>query len=206
MTEEMVDAIKEGQIITIAASQARSEDLFVLRRHGAHVHVEQAQQAPAVSFSARRKERESDSTLYRTVQRWHSYEPEYKKNNVVKDLIENFHWEIARGRKVKNLSRAQLARAINVPEHTVKMIENGELPSDDYVLVSKIEHLLGIRLRRSAPATASPGAQSMQGPATTVPVSLASLQRLREEKTKDKKPSAPARSSSVVGSDIEIIE
>jgi ribosome-binding protein aMBF1 (putative translation factor) len=199
--ELLVDVIKEGQIITVPASQARREDLFILRTREASHSPNTSNTAPSLSFSARRKERESDSSPYRTVQRWHSYQPEYTKNNVVKELVENFHWEIARARKVKNLSRAQLARALDVPEHSIKLIENGELPSDDFVLVSKVERFLGIKLRKNAVATPLPSSSTFQAPVSEQ-VSLASLQKLKESKAKE----SPRQSSVSSSSDIEIIE
>lgn len=203
--EELVDAIKEGQIITIPASQARSEDLFILRHRSESPSSQVATAAP-VSFSARRKERENDPTLYKNASKWHSYEPEYKKNNVIKDLVENFHWDIARGRKLKNLSRAQLAQAANVPENSIRMLEHGELPSDDFVLISKVERVLGIKLRTGS-SQPSPGLGAPSTPQTQE-ISLAALQRRKEERASKEKSIAPKPSSSspLSGSDIEIID
>ena len=60
--------------------------------------------------------------------------PEYKKNNVLKELIDNFHWQISRVRRMKNMSRRQLAQAAGVSEDDLKMIENGILPREDFIV------------------------------------------------------------------------
>ena len=55
------------------------------------------------------------------------------------------------------MTRKQLAQALSVSEHEIKLLEHGLLPSDDFVLISKVEKYFGLNLRRdsnaSAPAT-----------------------------------------------------
>ncbi len=76
------------------------------------------------------------------------------------------------------------------------MMEMGQLPRDDFVLVNKIEGYLGIRLRKS-------GVMGMD-------VSLAQLQKAQEQKREMQKPSAAKKedkpAESIIGKDIEILE
>ena len=64
------------------------------------------------------------------------------------DLIDNFHWEIQRIRRVRKITREQFAKGINEQEATVRMIEQGILPNNDYKIINKIESYLGINLRK----------------------------------------------------------
>jgi transcriptional regulator with XRE-family HTH domain len=72
----------------------------------------------------------------------------FKKNNVVRDLVDNFNWEIAKQRRNKGLSRKQLGEKVGATEEEIKMIEMKDLPSDDFVLINKIENILEINLRK----------------------------------------------------------
>ena len=72
----------------------------------------------------------------------------WKSNRVAKELVDNFHWEIVRERRRKNLSRKELAVGIGVSENTLKIVENGILPKDDFILVNKIQDFLKINLRK----------------------------------------------------------
>lgn len=192
MTEEKwVDAIREGKIVTITEREARDEDLFVLRARQAV-----PQEIPKTSQIAKETQLKSSHTA----PKWKSYEPEYKKNNVIRELMDNFQWEIGKARKQRGLSRLQLANVLGVPEAHIKMVETGELPSDDFILISKIQNYLGINLRRDGKTFAPqanmnlPNTQhaekNIPGPAY-IPkpnenVSLADLQRLKAARDKQK--------------------
>ena len=162
-----VDVIKEGEIVRMSESQAAQEDLFVLRR----VIEPEPEQVNIVDVLNDRKmyvsrEIKSNSLL----EEWRSGALNYKKNYVIKDLIDNFHWKIAKVRRGKNITRKQLANAIEVSEDDIKKIEFGELPKDDFVLVNKIEKYFGISLRKK------------KVPEGTT---LADLQKMNEEKVRE---------------------
>lgn len=187
MAEEYVDVIKEGEIVTMTLSQARKEDLFVLRKK---IAVEPAPLPPRPGSLVNSRQKVSE--LVRPVSKWHSYQSEYKKNNVGKELVDNFHWEVTKARKARNLSRKQLGEAIGESESTIKMIENGELPSDDFVLTSKIQNYLGINLRRDGKTFEMPREPLKR--TYSKDVTLSDLQKMKEQKAAEGKP------------DIEIIE
>ena len=65
------------------------------------------------------------------------------------DIIPNFHWTIQRIRRARKISREEFARGISEPESTVRMIEQGLLPEDNYKIINKIEGFLKISLRKS---------------------------------------------------------
>lgn len=216
--DRLVDAIKEGQIITIPESQAREEELFILR-----VHEKKDPSADLPSIESRRRSGRSAVPLApRPTTKWHSYQSEYSKNNVVRELKDNFHWEIGKARRERSLTRLQLANAINVPENAIKMVENGELPSDDFVLVNKLQNYLGVQLRKDgktfeAPLpklTPSSAASTPKGPAyvpkpdfTRKDLSLSDLQRMKSQREKARQMSGEQTSKdSLAGDDIELFE
>ena len=65
------------------------------------------------------------------------------------DLIENFHWKIQQVKRVKRITREEFAKGIGESDATVKMIEQGFLPSNDYKIINKIESFLGVNLRKA---------------------------------------------------------
>jgi len=64
------------------------------------------------------------------------------------DLIDNFHWTIQRIRRNKKITREQFAKGINESEATVRMLEQGILPNNDYKIISKVENYLGVSLKK----------------------------------------------------------
>lgn len=64
------------------------------------------------------------------------------------DLVDNFHWHIQQGRRLKKISQKQLASMIAEKEELIVMAEQGRLPSDYAKLVSKLEQYLGIKIKK----------------------------------------------------------
>ncbi len=64
------------------------------------------------------------------------------------DLIDNFQWTIQRTRRNRKITREQFARGIDETEATVRMLESGVLPNNDYRIISKAESFLGITLKK----------------------------------------------------------
>jgi ribosome-binding protein aMBF1 (putative translation factor) len=158
--ESIVEVIKEGEIIRMSESQAIDEDLFVLRKV-----IEQEREILDLSNIESLKPAPASR-----LEEWRAGQINLKKNNVLADLKDNFHWEISRVRRMKNISRKQLADKVEESEESLRMIEFGELPSDDFVLISKIERVLGIDLRREKQIS---------------DVTLADLQKMDEEKVRE---------------------
>ena len=66
------------------------------------------------------------------------------------DLVENFHWVIQQGRRMKKVSPKQLAEQIAEPEILIASAEKGKLPKDYDKLVSKLEQFLGVQIRKKS--------------------------------------------------------
>ncbi|HLC54223.1 MAG TPA: hypothetical protein VJK07_01195 [Candidatus Nanoarchaeia archaeon] len=230
MEEKLVDVIRDGEIVTVSEVQARAEDLFILRER----HAPPAAPAPLTGHSVLRTASQIPrmTPAQKLIPRWHSYQPEYTKNNVAKELIDNFHWEIGKARRERNMTRLQMANALNASEDVIKMLENGELPSDDFVLINKVQSFLHINLRRdgrsfdasaraqlsSATEAHSASSATSHTPPAAKPhydanISLAELQRMKtREMSAREKPrwikdkSTEERNNPLFGDDIQIIE
>lgn len=188
-----VEAIRDGEIVRVPHSVAIEEDLFILRTLGAEPQQVIQQSLPAQARHV------ADSKQGSVFSDWKTGKFGSKKNNVIQDLIPNFHWEIAKQRKSRNLTRNKLAEIIRSSEHEVKMLELGELPADDFVLISRIEQFFGINLRKFGNVNMA--------------VNLAELQKRKEAHEKEARlrvssdygaPSVP--NNNLAGNDIEIVE
>ena len=177
--EGVVEVIKEGEIVRMSESQAMEEDLFVLR-----AIVEPEKETIDLT-----KVESSKPTPASRLEEWRNGQINLKKNNVLNDLKDNFHWEISRVRRMKNISRKQLADKIEESEENLRMIEFGELPSDDFVMISKIERTLGIDLRKEK---------------TISDVTLSDLQKMSEKKVQEE--ITKVHKPDFAGTEIEIDE
>jgi len=70
------------------------------------------------------------------------------KKGAYEDLVDNFHWKIQQGRRMKKLSQKQLGEHIAEPEIIVSMSEKGELPENYGKIIAKLEQYLGVRLKK----------------------------------------------------------
>lgn len=197
-----VEVIKEGEIIRMSESQAVEEDLFVLRRVMEPIK-EQTSSEPGRVEEFKRIEGSSP------LENWRKGDTSYKKNNVLNSLKQNFHWEVSRKRRLKGWTRKQVADEVGVSEEDIKTVELGGLPSDDYILISKLENLFGFTLRKE-------GAVGTSGP------TLSELQKMNESRVNDaigrvhrgesqkhfeeKKSERVSAREVLTGNDIEIID
>ena len=134
---DIVDAIEEGKIVKVSLSYAKKEGLAILRKP-----LIKTFQEPKKNRQFEQEERLSMDDLRRPLRP--------KKSQVIASLIENFQWEIAKKRRAIGLSRKQLALAINETESTIKLIENGIFPKDDFVIINKIQEIHPINNQQNA--------------------------------------------------------
>jgi DNA-binding transcriptional regulator YiaG len=149
---EMVEAIDNGRIVRVSEEYAKMEGLPILRRS----NVENNEKKPVSEgdlvkrreFSGRGIFESSKNT--RGLLAFEEYRRPLKRSesDVSNELVDNFHWEILKRRKEKEISRKQFASDLHVSEDEVKMVENGRLPRNDFVLINKIQSYLGINLRK----------------------------------------------------------
>lgn len=152
--ETIVEALEDGAIVRVSERYARSEGLLILRK----LTDEVQEQKMATMARTQRIETVKSSPfelLRKPLKR--------DQNDVFLSLKPNFHWELSKQRKLRNLSRKQVADAVGVGEYEIKILENGILPSDDFILISKVEKYFGVNLRRDGGAANAPPASKLRG-------------------------------------------
>jgi ribosome-binding protein aMBF1 (putative translation factor) len=135
MQRRVVEAIHEGRLIRAYEDEALREGLYILRF---------VDGLPSSAQTKKVKPEEEKKLLFDDYRR-----PLRNRDNVSRELADNFHWMIMEKRKSRGMTRKQFAEAIRASENDVKMIENGVLPSPDFVLINRIEQLFGITLRKN---------------------------------------------------------
>jgi ribosome-binding protein aMBF1 (putative translation factor) len=185
--ETFVEAIRDGEIVRVSEGVALREDLFILRKVSANSNHQSKPEFRSVAPPAKKDEVgiRNPSLL----NEWKIGKFGKQKNNVLADLRPDFRWEISRQRKIANMSRQKLAQLIGASEHEVKLLELGELPSDDFILISRVEQLFNISLRKYPVASSN--------------VNLASLQKSLENKPKT---ASSNEKNSFSDSEIEILD
>lgn len=134
--DELVEALEEGKIVKVREEYAKREGLLILRKD-----FEKPIEKRYLVHNTREKKEEERIGFdeLRKPLNW-------RKNQVVSELIDNFQWVILQERKKRNLTRKQFAGILNVSENEMKMIENGIV--NDFVLINKIQSHFGINLRK----------------------------------------------------------
>jgi len=141
------DAISNKGIVKICDNCASSEKLPMIKRMTAD-QIEDSQRQKSVRERLAGMNRnpimQREITLRDIVDR-------NLKNKIQppSDLIENFHWTIQRIKRARKITREEFARAIGESEATVRMVEQGFLPNNDYKIINKIENYLGVSLRKA---------------------------------------------------------
>jgi len=69
-----------------------------------------------------------------------------KEPVVYGDLVPNFHWIVMRKRRMKKISREELAKNIFEPVVAIESLEKGSLPKDYLGFIKKIESALDVSL------------------------------------------------------------
>ncbi len=142
MELEYVEAIEDGRIVKVTEYYARREGLFILRKvSGEEISKPKIQPYELKTRRERKEEEKLRFEDFRKPLNW-------RKNQVISELKDNFQWSVVSERKRRNMTRKQLADKVGVSENEIKLIENGLLPANDFVLVNKIQSTLGINLRK----------------------------------------------------------
>lgn len=140
MEEVFVDAIEDGRIVRVSEHYAKQEGLLILRK-SAHVDVKPTPEQKKGEELRRNKGFIGMEDLRRPLSS--------RGNELLNELVENFHWVLMRKRKDKFLTRKKVAMDIGEDELNVKMIESGVLPADNFVLINKLESYYGVTLRKN---------------------------------------------------------
>jgi len=143
--ENFVEAIEEGRIVKVSESYAQKERLPILRKPSVgQMQKTYSQLPPKTKESDYEKQLEMNLKIRKEMEK----PPSWQEKQVLSSLIDNFNWHILKERKRKGLTRKQLARLIGIPENNLRIIEYGRLPSNDFVLIHKIQEALEINLRK----------------------------------------------------------
>ncbi len=135
-----VEAIDDGRIVKVPEDYAVKEGLMILRRPRiVQESTQKSQEFKKLQLEKRERDFFSLDKFRKSFR---------QKNDVIQSLLDNFHWVLTSRRKQLNLTRKQVALAVGMRENDIKMIENGILPSDDYVLINKLQQYYGVNLRR----------------------------------------------------------
>src|SRR3989344_8786729 len=119
-----VDVIEEGRLVRVPEDYAIREGLMIIRRPEMPLGQRDSEAIDKLKAEKREKDFFSLDKLRKPI----------KKNGVAESLVDNFNWIISQKRRERNMTRKQLSGAIGVKEGDLKMIENGLLPSEDYVV------------------------------------------------------------------------
>lgn len=184
MEDALVEAIEEGRIVKVPESYAKREGLLILKK--APIATQRNQLAP--SYMTERKERHS-RTLPLTD--YIKSKPDWREKQVISELVDNFHWQIRYNRRLRGLTRSQLARMISVPEEQIQILESGRLPSNDFILLNKIQKFFNINLRKDGKEFNISAAELMHKAAEEKPAQRKPTQRDYKE---------------IIGKDIEIMD
>ena len=135
--QDIVEAIEEGKIVRVSESYAKREGLPILRKSRLtpsqeKVISQEAKKSIQKEFRDERSRRLLDYLRKPT---------DWKEKQVISELVPNFSWEIARARRTKGLTRKHLGKLVGADEDSIKLLENGLLPSPDFILINKIQNI-----------------------------------------------------------------
>ena len=138
---QIVEAIEEGRIVRVAEDYARREGLLILRKPNAAIQQNLTPKEKKDEEGRRNKGFIGMDDLRKPLKS--------QQSELMKEMVENFHWVLVQKRKAKGLMRKKLGELIGESETNIKMIENGVLPMNNFVLVNKLESFYGISLRKN---------------------------------------------------------
>lgn len=144
---ELVDAVSSEEIIKVCANCAKNNNFPVIKRP-TQEQISLSHKYYSKSFvktepPVRKEKSPADKELEKFIR-------DSAKKQDYPDLIENFHWHIQHGRRMKKLSVRQLADSVAEPEVLIEMAEQGKLPPEHEKLIIKLEQFLGIKVRNTA--------------------------------------------------------
>ena len=182
--QKLVEAIEDGKIVRVTELYAKQEGLPILRQSP-------SQNVQSVSFQDRKeKQRDFKMDVMDELKRT----PTWKQKQVISELVENWQWQIRMERRKKGLSRTQLATIVGAPEEHIKMLEFGTLPSEDFILINKIQKTLRINLRKDGRDFNASLVDLMKQ--TTEQNQKSAWEKIREQKETEK----------FAGKDVEILD
>ncbi|MBU0907231.1 MAG: hypothetical protein KKD18_02030 [Nanoarchaeota archaeon] len=136
-SNKLVEAIEDGRIVKVPEYYAKREGLLILKK--APIQIQKTQ---TPSYFQHKEDRTKPLTEYI------KSKPDWREKQVMSELVDNFHWQIRYTRRRLGITRKQLAKMVGVSENDLQIIESGRLPSNDFILINKVQKTLGINLRK----------------------------------------------------------
>lgn len=193
---QFVEAIEEGRIVRVTENYAKREGLPILRKPEIRKSEIQKSDVQERIISQRReirsKPKETMLGMYDTIRK----KPSWKEKQVTSELIPNWQWYIRMQRRKKSLTRRQLSQMIHEPEESIRLIEMGCLPSEDFILLNKIQHTLNFNIRKDQRNFSQNLPELMK---QTEENKKSIYEKLKEQKQREKE-------AKLTGSEIEILE
>ena len=119
----------------------------------------------------------------------------YKGSQVLSELVDNFQWHIIKKRRALGLTRKRLAEKLGETENTIKLLENGVLPREDFVIINKLQNFFSFNIRKDKKDFAHS------------PRSLIKEQKQEDKESQIKSQKSDAETKTkMLGNDIELIE
>lgn len=155
-TEEevrLLDVIYKNELVKACERCAVTEDIPIIRRPTTS-QLRDSEKNYSVyqrmkKLAGLEKKEEKHETIIEQFKKLEEHpELEIPEEKKPFNLVDNFHWQIARARRNKGLSQRQLGWALGESEAAIKMIEKGELPEDSELLIKKLEQFLQVKIRK----------------------------------------------------------
>lgn len=148
----LLDAIYENDMIKVCERCAITENIPVIRKPSTS-QLRESEKSYSVyqrlkKLAGLEKQEKKTETILNQIRKLdESPDLEVPEEKKPFNLIDNFHWLVARARRNKGLSPRQLGWALGESESAIKMIEKGDLPEDSEKLIRKLEQFFQIKLR-----------------------------------------------------------
>ncbi len=194
--QDIVEAIEEGKIVRVSESYAKREGLPILRKS----RLTPSQEKVISQETKKTIQKEFRDERSKRLLDYLRKPADWKEKQVTSELVPNFSWEIARTRRAKGLTRKHLGKLIGADEDSIKLLENGLLPSPDFILINKIQTALNLNLRKDK--------KDFSKEVTIKDIKEeVKKQEDKQEKSKiDLSKSQDNQSNRLIGNDIEIFE
>lgn len=187
--EKLVEVIEGGRIAKVPEYYARREGLPILRKVATPKPVEE--KLPPSGIKTPLSKRLNQGLIVDNFRKH-----DWKEDQVLQELVENFHWKIRVERRRQGFTRRQLAKKIGEQEENLRKLENGILPMKDFILIHKVQDVLGIKLRKGSVDYTKSAHEMMK--------ENEALGKSREKELRDREHDAQLKQ--VYGEDIEILE
>jgi len=187
-----VEAIEEGKIVRVPLEYARREGLLIVKK------LDDTPLSPSLPSSSpltRSFVRSSPAPFTserlarKGILQFDSYRRSLRQDDNTASLQENFHWELQRQRKMRGMTRKQVAQAVSLTEEAIKQLELGII-GKDFVALHALESYYHINVRRG-------GSYLPQTPLASTSV---------REENDTLRSIADTQARSLLGSDIELFD